>query len=72
MEIDIKKHAGYITISCSAGRFTRWITRHRIWHGWSLHLFVEKDCSQWGFSKDWYDGPLYYFGFGRLFLFCAH
>lgn len=71
MNISVNKHAGFITISFEVGRLTRWLTKHHVWNGWSLHLFVRKDCAQWGFSKDWYDGPLYSFGLGRLLLFCT-
>ena len=71
LSFDLKKYAGLITISGDSGRFTRWITKNKIWHGWSLHLFVYKNHSQWGFDESWYDGPYYSFGCGRLFLFCA-
>ena len=70
LSVDFKKYAGFITISGDAGKLTRWITGDRIWTGWSLHFFVKKEFSKWGFSKDWCDGPLYYFGLGRILLLC--
>jgi hypothetical protein len=39
---------------------------------WSVgvHLLPQEKPTQWGFEKGWYDGPLYSFGGGWLFLIC--
>ena len=66
--ISFRKHAGLVTISVDAGRFIRWVSGHRIWNGFCVHFWVQKDLSQWGYTSDWYDGPIGYFGLGRLLL----
>jgi len=38
---------------------------------YNFHFFIKKECRQWGFSKDWYDGPIWSFGFGPFFLIVA-
>ena len=56
----------------TAGVIYFWIPCPKRWSTYgelSVHLFVRRDHRQWGFSKEWYDGPLCYFGLGRLILF---
>ncbi len=36
-------------------------------HAW-VHILVHKDIRLWGYEEIWYDGPLYAFGAGPLFL----
>jgi hypothetical protein len=55
-----EKHAGLICI-CWGNESKR--------QGYNLHLFVQPEHWHFGRSIDWYDGPLYSFGFGFLFLF---
>ncbi len=35
---------------------------------WNFHFIVQRSHWQWGYVRDWYDGPLYSFGLGPLFL----
>ena len=35
-----------------------------------IHIFPYKNQRQWGYLKEWYDGPLYSFGLGPLLLLC--
>jgi hypothetical protein len=35
----------------------------------SFHLFPRKNFRFFGYQKSWYDGPIYEFGLGPLFLF---
>jgi len=37
---------------------------------WNLHIGIVKPRGwYWGYSEDWYDGPMYTLGCGPLFLF---
>lgn len=38
------------------------------WKHWSLHLFVQREEWVFGREDDYFDGPLWYFGAGPLFL----
>jgi hypothetical protein len=55
----------------SAGRVTLGI-RVRPWWIYLHVLPRTADARQWGYSQDWYDGPLYAFGLGALMLICWH
>lgn len=39
---------------------------------YALHLGVAREFWQWGYIEEWYDGPIYSFGLGPLFLLCWH
>lgn len=41
-----------------------------IWFDKVAFHFFPKPKWQWGYEKDWYDGPLYSFGLGPLLLIC--
>ncbi len=54
-----------------AGRWTWGLGRDsddRWWIG--LHVLLTREHWQWGYQKEWYDGPLWSFGFGPFFLIC--
>jgi len=34
----------------------------------AIHIFLKKEFWYWGYSRDWYDGPLHQFGLGPLLL----
>ena len=56
-----KFSSGLITIS--------WEGRKKQ-QGRALHLWIPmKEDRCWWFERDWYDGPYYYFGLGKLLLF---
>ena len=38
----------------------------------NLHLLVRKEFRQWLWREDWWDGPIYSFGSGPLFLVVYH
>lgn len=39
-------------------------------HEYVIHFLVSREYWQWGYQKDWYDGPLPSFGLGPFALIC--
>jgi hypothetical protein len=35
----------------------------RWWDSWWLFNWLPREARYWGYSKDWYNGPIYSFGF---------
>ena len=58
---------GWSFTTTAAGRLTVW-TEGITYMGVAIHVLPREHHRLWGYSKGWYDGPLYYFGLGPILL----